>query len=80
MSDLLKRVGRRDALPNFDVFGGLRRAGWNMRGVGDGRVVAIPPMADEARVQAAIADIMAALTPPKRKRKSQGEPVDEHET
>lgn len=65
MSD--PRTGANDALPAQDVFGDPRQPGnWSSRGIGGGRLVVYPSGADMAAVEAAIAEIVAAQSKPKR--------------
>jgi hypothetical protein len=41
--DFARMVGQAGRLPDLDLFGHPRQAGWTIREVGDGLSVAIPP-------------------------------------
>ena len=54
MVDVQKRVGKADRLPVFDIFGERRQPFHQIRHIGDGQVVAVPPFALQEKVDAAI--------------------------
>lgn len=74
----MMRVGRADALPVFDVFGNRRVGEYQVRGIGAGRVVVYPPMANEQRVAEVIGEIVTALDAETKssKRKAEDTPTE----